>query len=363
MFAGELLAALDEGLYVGILSEILLNQRRSLLAGDAELLAETEGRDAIDDAEVDALGIAALVFGDLFHRQVVNLGRRGGMDVETAVEGVEHVLVLGQRGDDTELNLRVVGRQQQVVVVSGHEGTAYLAAALGTDGDILQIGIAGREAPRSGDGLVVDRVQTSRGRINKLRESVEVGTHQLGDGAVLEDERDDGVAVGQFLQHLLGGAVLLGGGARGTVGHLQLLIEHLAQLLGRADIELHPSQVVDLPLDGAALIGKLRGVGAQGLHIDTHALFLHVDKHVDERQLDVGIEVHQGGILQARDHQGIQLPEGGDQCHGALWFEAKQRGADEVERVAHLGVEKVMGQLDIKHRTAEHSPQLIEDIL
>ena len=91
--------------------------------------------------------------------------------------------------------------------------------------------------------------------------------------------------VSQLLQHILGSAILLGGGTGRPVGHLHPLIEHLAQLLGRTDIELHACQTVDILLYLLALNGKLRGVVLEGLHVYEHPLALHVYQHIHQRHL------------------------------------------------------------------------------
>ena len=64
------------------------------------------------------------------------------MDVLTATEDLlEHILVCDVR-QQPELDLRVVGRHQQVAGL-GDEAGADLAAQLGTDRDVLEVWVIG----------------------------------------------------------------------------------------------------------------------------------------------------------------------------------------------------------------------------
>ena len=74
------------------------------------------------------------------------------MDVFTLAEGLEQGLVAREMRQDAQLDLTVVGRQHH----SPHRGDEHLANA-GTDrranGDVLQVGIRGRQATGGGDSL------------------------------------------------------------------------------------------------------------------------------------------------------------------------------------------------------------------
>ena len=62
MLTGKGNVGVDVVFDVGVLGKVFFNQLRGLFAGNAELLAETKGADAVDDAEIDGLGVAAQVF-------------------------------------------------------------------------------------------------------------------------------------------------------------------------------------------------------------------------------------------------------------------------------------------------------------
>ena len=50
--------AVQEGLYARIRFKVLIDIFQGLFPGDAQVLAEAEGADAVDDAEVHGLGVA-----------------------------------------------------------------------------------------------------------------------------------------------------------------------------------------------------------------------------------------------------------------------------------------------------------------
>ena len=222
----------DVVLDVGILCKILVNQFGSFFARDTQLFAEAKRADAVYDAEVDGLGIAAQVLAHLFHRDAVDFGSGGGMNVVVVGEGVNHVAVMGKGGDDAQLDLRVVGGQQDIVVVAGHKGAADFAAPFGAYGDVLQVRIAAGKASGGGDSLIVDGVETVGDWVDELGKAVEISADELGERTVFEYLLDDGMALFEFEKHIFGGRILLGGGAGRLVGDFKLLVQHFAQLFG-----------------------------------------------------------------------------------------------------------------------------------
>ena len=92
------------------------------------------------------------------------------MDVDAFEEGVAQGRDVRDVGEEAQLDLRVVGGDQHVAR-RGDEGFADLAAFLGADRDVLQVGIGGGEAAglRAGEriggvdaaGALVDRVRCS----------------------------------------------------------------------------------------------------------------------------------------------------------------------------------------------------------
>ncbi len=80
--------------------------------------------------------MAALVFGHLFERYFEDGCRGGGVNILTGTEGVQHGFIAGHMSDDTQLDLRIVDREQYMPW-RGNKTEAYLAPDLCTGGDIL----------------------------------------------------------------------------------------------------------------------------------------------------------------------------------------------------------------------------------
>ena len=75
------------------------------------------------------------------------------MDVLAGEERLLHMLVAGDMGEDAQLDLAVVGIHQHAAGPR-HKVSAELAAQLGADGDVLQVGVIGRKPSGAGFGLV-----------------------------------------------------------------------------------------------------------------------------------------------------------------------------------------------------------------
>ncbi len=119
-----------------------------LVALDLELLREAVGADAVDDPEVDRLGAVALVLAELAALLAEHLGRRDRVDVLAALEGLAQQLLAREVGEDAQLDLRVVDREQ-AVPGRGHERRAQLAPERRADRDVLQVRALRREPARS----------------------------------------------------------------------------------------------------------------------------------------------------------------------------------------------------------------------
>ena len=84
------------------------------------------------------------------------------MDVLVGAVGVEQQGILREVGHQAELDLRVVGRHEQVAG-RGDEGGADVAADSGADGDVLQVGVGAGEAAGGGADLVEGGVDAAFG--------------------------------------------------------------------------------------------------------------------------------------------------------------------------------------------------------
>ncbi len=174
--------------HAGVAPEVQVDVVLRLAARDAELARQPEGGHAVDQAEVDRLGGAALLVGDVLGAVAEHLGRGGAVDVAVLGEGVQQPGVARQVRHDPQLDLGVV-RRDQPVALRGDEGLADAPALLGADGNVLQVRVRGRQPPRGRDRLVIGRMDAPGAGIDDLREPVRVGGLELAQAAVLEDRR------------------------------------------------------------------------------------------------------------------------------------------------------------------------------
>ena len=73
------------------------------------------------------------------------------MDVEPLGEGLLQLRDVGDMGEEPQLDLAVIGRDD-LVAFRRHEGPADLAAGLGADRDVLQVRVGGGQPARGGGG-------------------------------------------------------------------------------------------------------------------------------------------------------------------------------------------------------------------
>ncbi len=97
--------------HAGIAGKIAVDISLGLLAVDADLLGQPERAHAVDQAEVDRLGAAAHVIGDLRQVHAEHLARRRAVHVQIVAEGVQQAFILGQMRHDPKFDLRVIRSQ------------------------------------------------------------------------------------------------------------------------------------------------------------------------------------------------------------------------------------------------------------
>ena len=189
---------------------------------------------------------------------------RAVVEVGAFPERVDEDRILGEVREHAELDLRVVGRDQDVARI-GDEGAADLAAERRADRDVLQVRVAAAQPPGGGDRLVEAGVHAAGLRVHELRQGVDVGALQLHQLAPLENLPRQVVGQRQFLEHFDGGRRR----ARraGPLQHrqLQLVEQDFRQLLRRVDVELAAGHLEDrrrslrqLLVDSAATARRAR---------------------------------------------------------------------------------------------------------
>ena len=229
-----------------------------------------------------------------------HLARGHGVDVLALAEGIAQRRDVGHVGGEAQLDLRVVDRDQLVPLLR-HEGEADAAPLLGADRDVLQVGIARGQAAGRRQRQRVRGVDAAGRRVDLVLQRVGIGALELGQLAPVQDLLRQRMAGGerQLLQDVGAGAV----GSRLALlaaGQLQLVEQHLAQLLGRAGVELGAGDVLDLALDLRDAAGEIGGERLQGPGIDLDAGNLHRGHDRNQRPLDGLVQGEQALLRQAR---------------------------------------------------------------
>ena len=202
--------------------------------------------------------------------------------------------VLREVRHEAQLDLRVVGGEEQVAG-GGDEGGANLLAERGADGDVLQVGVGGREAAGGRADLVECGVDAAFG-VDERGERIEICGAELGELAMLEDERGDGVMLGELLQHVLRGGDDLALAVLGGLGEGHAVEENVAELLGRVEIEAVAGLLEYLLGEGVHLDGEARGHGGEDRGVDADARLLHAQKDGDEWEVHGAVEVEERGL-------------------------------------------------------------------
>ena len=134
------------------------------------------------------------------------------VDVAVLLEGPAQGRIAGVVGEHPQLDLRVVGRREQPARLPRNERLADLPALLGAHRDVLEVRVARAEPAGRRDALVERGMNAAVLGMDQLGQSVEVGALELGELAMLDQERGEGVFERQLLEHLLGRALLAAGG-------------------------------------------------------------------------------------------------------------------------------------------------------
>ena len=204
-------------------------------AGDAQLPRQTKGGHAVDEAEVDRLGAAPLIFAHGFRGGAEHFRGGGTMHVLALAERAKQTGVAGEMRHDAELDLRIV-RGDELAARRRHERGADAAAFRGADGNVLQVRVLRGEAPGGGHRLPIGGVDAPGALLDLPRQGVEIGRFQLRQPPMVQNEARQHMVEGQFLQNRFRRRALPG---LGLLMHRQveLVVEHLLQLLRRPQVE------------------------------------------------------------------------------------------------------------------------------
>ncbi len=221
------------------------------------------------------------------------------MDVDPVREGLLQLRDVAYVGQEPQLDLRVVGADQHMARL-GDEGLADLAAFLGADRDVLQVGIGRRQPAGRGRGQGVGGVDPVGLRIDRRHQVVGVGALQLRELAPVQQDARQLVALcGQVLQHRrVGGRSARGGGAAGGQAHLPE--QQVADLLGRAQVERPAGDAVGLEFELAHPNREVVGEQPKPLRVDLDPGQLHLDQHLGHGAFERLVDGQQLFARQAR---------------------------------------------------------------
>src|SRR5438128_2800832 len=104
--------AIEPGPDTGEAGEVLLDEPLRVILGDAELAGQGERPLAIDRSEVDRLGARAHFRRDLIVRHAEDDRRRLAVNVPALLEGCDERRVARQMGQESQLDLAIVGRDE-----------------------------------------------------------------------------------------------------------------------------------------------------------------------------------------------------------------------------------------------------------
>ena len=270
--------------------EIAVDERGGFFLRDAEALGEAERALAVDDAEVDGLGAAALgrrtsPSGTPKTWLATSVWMSSSRSKAAHIDGVLRIV-----GQDAQLDLRVVGGEQLPAGLAGDERGADFAAFVGADRDVLQVRVAGAEPAGGGDDLVERRVNAARLGVDHRRQGVDVGALELRVLAVLDDLRGQRVRcrpVARGRRRRCSAPVLV----FLTTGRPSSWNSTWRSCLGEAMLSGWPaSSSISCSRIGEPLAVAVAEFG-QACRVDADADELELGEHFDERDFDCLVEL------------------------------------------------------------------------
>jgi len=121
-------------------------------------------------------------------------------------------------------------------------------------------------------------------RVHQARQGIEIGGAHLLQLAVLQDAVHHRMLPGQFFQRLLAGGSLASLGLARR-GQAQPVEQHIAQLLGRTDVELRARQLVDMGRELVQPALHIVEEGPEGRGVDGHPALFHACQHGQQGHL------------------------------------------------------------------------------
>ena len=134
-------------------------------------------------------------------------------------------------------------------------------------------------------------VCTRPSRIGQQWQRVDVVGLELGQLPVLQHLARNLVMLRQLFEHIHGRGDYLAASVLDGLGQVHFVEQHVAQLLGRIDVEAMAGARKDLLAHPLHLYGQpLAHVGEHGT-VDAHARLFHAQQDGNQRQVDVAIDL------------------------------------------------------------------------
>ena len=212
------------------------------LSRDADALRQSPRLDCISDGEVDYLRKPTRFSQFFIGLRAKNESRRARVNVFAFLKRFEHHRILRDVGQQTQLELRVVGRNDLVSLLC-HERAPNTPSHFTANRNVLKIRIARRKTSGGGNRLVELAMNASVSR-DLLRQRVRVDTLQFIELAILDDQTRQLKLLGQLFEHGFARGNATGGSFPAEVD-IQIS-QHFADLLRRTDIEFASGKLIDL---------------------------------------------------------------------------------------------------------------------
>src|SRR6516225_4111625 len=181
----------------------------------------------------------------------------------------------------SQLDLGIIGGDE-LVSVGCDEGAPDLAALLGADRNVLQVGLGGGEAAGGCRGVRVARVDAVRAGVDVTRQRVGIGRFELRNLAPVENfPRQRVTLLGQVLQGS-GAGRPLAGLRLGAACKSKLAEQNIAELLRAARIERLAGERLDFGLERAGALREFTRQPREYVPINRNAAPLHAREHHDE---------------------------------------------------------------------------------
>ena len=127
---------LQVGLDPGVFGKIALDKLAGQAIAHPQLLGQAEGAHAVNNPEINHLGLPAHIRAHQFRMDAEHHRRGLPVDVDAVLEGLEENGVLGEMGQNAQFHLGIIGAEKHLASLR-HKGLANLPAQLPPNRDVL----------------------------------------------------------------------------------------------------------------------------------------------------------------------------------------------------------------------------------